>query len=130
MHRLQGLRYALPPVGVLRWHAPVLYSHSIAECPAQLDARVFGNQCAQLGGVGGASGSGVVLGSEDCLFLNVWTPSLTAESNDLDSPTAAGAGGAGGAGRVGGLLDVMVRIHDGGLVTGSGHEPGKSIGYQ
>ena len=56
----------------------------------------------------------VFAGSEDCLYLNVWTPTLDRRAE----------------------LDVMVYIHGGGteselgplygagLLTGSGHEPG------
>ena len=61
----------------------------------------------------------LLTGSEDCLFLNVWTPSL--------DPQAA--------------RDVMVYIHGGGteselgplygagLLTGSGNEPGTCTPY-
>ena len=42
-------------------------------------------------------------GSEDCLFLNVWTPSLGNSSK----------------------LEVMVFFHGGGFMTGSGGEPGR-----
>jgi len=41
-------------------------------------------------------------GSEDCLYINVWTPA------NVDASSR---------------LDVMVHVHDGGLMTGSGHEP-------
>jgi para-nitrobenzyl esterase len=63
--RFLGIPFARPPVGELRWKAPV---------PNQpwegvRDATAFGDSCAQLDSLqGGASES------EDCLYLNVWTP--------------------------------------------------------
>jgi para-nitrobenzyl esterase len=60
-----GIPYAAPPVGPLRFHAP--------EPPAcwedVRDATAYGSACVQNMPTGGAAGD------EDCLYLNVWTPS-------------------------------------------------------
>jgi para-nitrobenzyl esterase len=57
----RGIPYATPPVGERRWRRP--------EPPAQhtevLDATTFRSVCAQGGGT---------VGSEDCLYLNVYVP--------------------------------------------------------
>ncbi|MFV3127054.1 carboxylesterase/lipase family protein [Niveispirillum sp. KHB5.9] len=92
----KGIPYAQPPVGDLRWKAPL---------PAKpwqgvRDAKNFGNACLQPPPVptsvyyGGMAPMG-----EDCLSLNVWVP--------------AKAKG----------LPVMVWIHGGALVGGSSSEP-------
>ena len=82
-----GIPYAAPPVGNLRWRAPRRYGSFPGFF---LEATQFGSECTQAGG-----------GSEDCLFLNVFTPR-----------SASGNGGGPG-------LPVMFWIHGGGLVNGS-----------
>ena len=80
-----GIPFAAPPVGPLRWAAP--------ELPAcWKDVRVtqaFGPPCPQLD-------NGTVIGSEDCLTLNVWKPTKRAAARP-----------------------VMVFVHGGGNVQGS-----------
>ncbi|XP_072321535.1 para-nitrobenzyl esterase [Eucyclogobius newberryi] len=66
----KGLRYAAPPVGPLRWAPPVA---AACNSDTEHDATRFGRVCAQIRPM---SSSGSVLGHEDCLFVNVWTPSL------------------------------------------------------
>jgi para-nitrobenzyl esterase len=60
----KGIPYAAPPVGALRFRPP--------EAPERWqvprDAAQFGSQCAQF------TMEGALEGSEDCLFLNVYTP--------------------------------------------------------
>ncbi len=88
----KGVPFAAPPVGDLRWRAP----EEPAEWEDVLDATKYGPQCAQqdIGGVLG--GPGGVVGSEDCLYLNIWRPEKE------------------------GTYPVMVWIHGGALIIGSG----------
>ncbi len=93
-----GIPYAAPPVGKLRWQAP-------QPAPAWKDVRQatsFGSHCVQP-----KIFNDIVFRdpgpSEDCLTLNVWTP------------TAAGKKDA--------KLPVMVWIHGGGFVVGASSEP-------
>ena len=87
-----GIPFAAPPIGSARFRPP----QDAAPWSAPLDATHYGPMCAQLlnSGVGLASDS-----AEDCLTLNVWTP----ETAVRNAP-------------------VMVWIHGGGFVTGSGSE--------
>ena len=82
-----GIPYAAPPVGALRWQPPQPAApwHGIRE------ATSFAPHCAQPG-----SPFGVASTSENCLYLNVFTP----------------------AGARGRNLPVMVWIHGGALVVG------------
>ena len=82
-----GIPYAAPPVGTRRWRPPSSYGLFPGFI---LQATQFGSACTQAGG-----------GSENCLFLNVYTP--RGES---------GNGGFHG-------LPVMVWIHGGSLTGGS-----------
>lgn len=101
--RFQGIPYAQPPVGSLRFLEPLP-----AAAWANLDAFELKSPCAQLTVLGPAAGSFV--GSEDCLYLNIYTPAL---------PTAA-VGNGGGLPDRSALKPVMVWIHGGGFVEGSG----------
>lgn len=66
-HRsFQGIPYAAPPVGNLRWGSP----RPAARWTATREAIRPGNACAQTGGFPGDEPSA----SEDCLYLNVSTP--------------------------------------------------------
>jgi para-nitrobenzyl esterase len=87
-----GIPYAAPPVGLLRWMPPKPYGffHGLV-----LKANQFGSECTQPGS-----------GSEDCLFLNVYTPQPEFDRNSNDDREFL-------RGR-----PVMVWIHGGGLVTG------------
>jgi len=94
----QGLRYAAPPIGDLRWRAP----QPAAPWQGVQPALKPGAACIQKPEMSIDNGGGDVRPiAEDCLFLNVWTPA-----------TAAGA-----------KLPVMVWIHGGALVFGSGGTP-------
>ena len=64
----RGIPYAAPPVGDLRWKPP---QPPIAWTGTIRDATVLGNRCIQV------NGGGKLLGSEDCLYLNVFISSQT-----------------------------------------------------
>lgn len=91
----KGIPYASPPIGELRWRPPA---------PAEpwegvRAATEFGPAAPQR--LSPASPLGATELSEDCLYLNVWTPADTAEER----------------------LPVMVWIHGGGFRVGSGSKP-------
>jgi para-nitrobenzyl esterase len=93
-----GMPYAAPPVGNLRWRAP----QPPAMWKGVRDATHFGAHCMQLS----LPNDDTILQdsgpSEDCLFLNVYTPAdATAKSK----------------------LPVMFWIHGGGYLVGSSSEP-------
>lgn len=72
-HVWLGLPYAQPPVGALRWRAPL---PPLPETGVR-DATRFGAACPQIGSpLGGApqAAYGSIWGEEDCLFLNVYAP--------------------------------------------------------
>lgn len=74
-HSYVGIPYAQPPVGSLRWRAP--RPHPTWEEP--LEAVEFGSSCVQFASAMGGDLSedpGTLVGSEDCLFLNVYAPKL------------------------------------------------------
>jgi para-nitrobenzyl esterase len=67
----KGIPFAAPPVGDLRWKAP----QPAAKWEGVKQTVSFGPACMQ-GGMGG--GRGGPAPSEDCLYLNVWTPAKSA----------------------------------------------------
>jgi len=87
-----GIPYAAPTVGDLRWRPPV----PPAPWLAPLEATQFANHCPQP-----PSPFGIASVTEDCLFLNVFTPG----SDDFYRPRA-----------------VMVWIHSGALVSGESND--------
>jgi para-nitrobenzyl esterase len=90
-----GIPYAAAPVGNLRWRPPVPH----APWFQTLDATQFASHCPQT-----PSPFGIASTTEDCLFLNVFTPELNA------------------GGGFGGLRPVMVWIHGGALVDGESND--------
>lgn len=72
--RYAGVPYALPPTGQYRWRKPrplpssYAYQGSSGEA---YDATAFQLPCAQGTQISGKKHNG---GSEDCLFVNIWTP--------------------------------------------------------
>jgi para-nitrobenzyl esterase len=66
-----GLPYAAPPVGSLRWSPPEPVT---PWSPSQLDATQFGPDCWQLVDPIINPGTDPSQMSEDCLYLNIYTP--------------------------------------------------------
>ena len=92
----KGIPFAAPPLNELRWKAP--------QAPAPWDnvrsANAFGNQCMQLPLFDDMTFRSAGI-SEDCLYVNVWTPS-TAPSKPMP---------------------VLLYFYGGGFAAGDGSEP-------
>ena len=65
MKKFLGIPYAKPPVGALRWRPP----QPLGRWHGLRDATQFANHCPQP-----ASPFGLASDTEDCLYLNVYTP--------------------------------------------------------
>lgn len=94
-----GIPYAAPPIGRLRWTPP----QEPAPWPGIRDASYYRPACPQLPSpwLPEILGRKEMRTSEDCLYLNVWTPRLRSDAS----------------------LPVMVWIHGGGNVEGSQEWP-------
>jgi para-nitrobenzyl esterase len=92
----KGVPYAAPPVGELRWKPP----QPVTSWTEPLPCTEYGPSCPQSGDAGPFLLESFSIGptSEDCLYLNVWTPA--------ESP--------------GDRLPVMLWIHGGSFESGSG----------
>lgn len=94
-HGFRGIPYALPPVGKLRWQPPKKLSQADSTCwPGTLQAKRYGNFCYQY------ETDTTFYGSEDCLYMNIFTPSLDRKAK----------------------LPVMVWVHGGAYSAGSGND--------
>ncbi|BDI22535.1 carboxylesterase/lipase family protein [Herbiconiux sp. L3-i23] len=98
----KGIRYAEAPVGPLRWRAP----RPAPAAAEPVTALAFGNASPQELVPEMHLGEGVAL-SEDCLFLNVWSPSASLPSNSDPAPARP----------------VMVWIHGGAYTYGAASQP-------
>jgi len=108
----KGLRYGAAPIGRLRWAPPskpqpwTAPAAAIAFGPAAMQLASGGGAARYPGTVGPAlnqlmnSGEDAIRQSEDCLFLNLWTPALDNKARP-----------------------VMVWFHGGGFNYGSGNWP-------
>lgn len=97
-----GLPFAQPPVDDLRWRAP----RPAETWAGTREALEFSTPCVQFGNPTAGlaeENEGEVVGSEDCLYLNIWAP-----RHALEELPAGNAG-----------LPVMVWIHGGGNVIGT-----------
>ena len=96
----KGIPYAKAPVKSQRWKAPVACGeHESNKCwNGTLNAIEFGSMCCQPD-VLHTKDPSKVIGSEDCLFINVWTPKKRPSEK---------------------LLPVLVYIHGGFLMYSSG----------
>ncbi len=99
----KGIPFAAPPVGELRWRPP----QPVAPWTGVRPAAEFGANCMQgrFGPPQAAGANEPPAPSENCLFLNVWRPESAAARAKLP---------------------VMVWIHGGGFVGGSGSSPNTS----
>src|SRR5260370_9997945 len=94
----KGIPFAAPPIGKLRWLAP----ERVGSWSGVRDARNFGAASHQNQMTNGALAAMVINDqqSEDCLYLNVWTPGLDGKRRP-----------------------VMVWIHGGGFTIGAASQP-------
>ncbi len=94
LHEYLGIPYAAAPVGVRRWQSPA----QLVPWEGERDSTGFGLPCYQPNSVSAFYDRSYEEMSEDCLTLNVWTRAK--KSSDA--------------------LPVMIWIHGGALIMGSG----------
>lgn len=92
----RGIPFAAPPVGDLRWKAP----QPVAAWEGVRPAKEFGDDPVQ-GNPFGDMGFNAKQKSEDCLYLNIWTPTKNYNEG----------------------LPIVIYFNGGGLYAGSGSEP-------
>jgi para-nitrobenzyl esterase len=96
VREFKGVPFAQPPVGNLRWTAPM----PVTAWNGVRQAKEFGPRCMQQAVFGdmGFRSNGM---SEDCLYLNIWTPAKSGSEK----------------------LPVLVYFFGGGFMAGDGSEP-------
>lgn len=92
----KGVPFAAPPVGELRWRAP----QPPQSWEGVRDAKDFGPNPMQRPLFGDMDFGSTVM-SEDCLYLNIWTPATSVQAK----------------------LPVFIYFNGGGLLAGAGSEP-------
>ena len=105
-HMWLGLPFAEPPVGEMRWRAP----QTIAAWKGIREASEFGNSCTQpTSQFSDDDAQTELTGDEDCLYLNIYAPAMSAEQAQTAN------------------LPVMFWIHGGGNSIGSASDYDGSI---
>ena len=105
----RGVPFAKPPVGTLRWQPTQAPDPWTSVRPA----KDYADACSQIGGLFGPPPKGKdysavwetfykQIGSEDCLYLNVWSPAAATDTSKLP---------------------VIVYIHGGSNVVGAAFDP-------
>jgi para-nitrobenzyl esterase len=89
----KGIPFAQPPVGLMRWREP----SPVVPWNGVRDASSFGPPCAQSGLLQPATAK---ISSEDCLYLNVWTPEWPPRSRKVVMVWIPGGGNFGGTSNV------------------------------
>jgi para-nitrobenzyl esterase len=116
----KGIAYARPPIGALRWLPP-------EPAPVQEgthDAFEFGAACAQFDGDGNVSSV-----TEDCLYLNVWTPD-TAFPVDRRRPVLFFIHGGGNQRGSPDTEQLGVTVYDGAALAALGDVVVVTVGYR
>ncbi|MEX0649328.1 MAG: carboxylesterase family protein [Balneolaceae bacterium] len=95
VYTFKGIPFAQPPEGNLRWKEP----QPVQDWDGVLETKGFRNMCMQLPVFGDMNfrASGM---SEDCLYLNIWSPAKSADEK----------------------LPVLVYYYGGGFIAGDGSE--------